>query len=183
MKATQTHYRKSQGGYTLVELIVASAIGLMVMTGLASVVLTSWRANTTATSRIEASGQIRNFQFEAYDDFALSSLPIPAGCAATTGNPCTTPIVLQGSRASNATAPAISRYQVTYSWDGASLLERQTQVGTNPPVNFDVATGVTAFTWYLDGSAPNQTVVVTISVTVQSYTETQALRFYPRVNP
>jgi prepilin-type N-terminal cleavage/methylation domain-containing protein len=183
VKATLTRYSTSQGGYTLVELIVASAIGLMVMTGLVSVVLTSWRANTTATSRIEASSQIRNFQFAAYDDFALSSLPIPAGCAATTSNPCTTPIVLQGSQASNATAPVISRYQVTYSWDGASLLERQTRVGTNPPVNFDAATGVTAFTWYLDGSAPNQTVVVTISVTVQSYTETQALRFYPRVNP
>jgi prepilin-type N-terminal cleavage/methylation domain-containing protein len=174
----------SQGGYTLVELIVASAIGLMVMTGLTSVVLTSWRANQTATSRVEASGQIRNFQFEAYDDFALSSVPpIPAGCFATFASPCTTQIVLQGSQASNAATPAISPYQVTYTWDGTGLLERQTQVGTNPPVNFDAATGVTAFSWYLDGSAPNQTVVVTISITVQSYVETQTLRFFPRVNP
>jgi prepilin-type N-terminal cleavage/methylation domain-containing protein len=183
MKATLTRYGKSQGGYTLVELIVASAIGLMVMTGLTSVVLTAWRANATATSRVEASGQIRNFEFEAYDDFALSNVPIPTGCLATVVSPCTTPIVLQGSRASNATTPAISPYQVSYTWDGVSLLERQTQVGTNPPVNFDAATGVTAFTWYLDGSAPNQTVVVTVSVTVQSYIETQTLRFYPRVNP
>jgi prepilin-type N-terminal cleavage/methylation domain-containing protein len=184
VKSTSLRYARSQGGYTLVELIVASAIGLMVMTALTSVVLTSWRASTTATSRIEASGQIRNFQFEAYDDFALSSLPIPAGCAATITDPCTTPIVLQGSRASNATTPAISPYTVTYTWDsGSQLLERQTKVGTNPLVNFDAATGVTAFSWYLDGSAANQTVVVTISITVQSYIETQTLRFYPRVNP
>jgi prepilin-type N-terminal cleavage/methylation domain-containing protein len=183
VKATAARYSRSQGGYTLVELIVASAIGLVVMTGLTSVVLTAWRANTTATSRVEASSQIRNFEFEAYDDFALSSVPIPTGCAGTILSPCTTPIALQGSQASNATAPAISSYQATYTWDGANLLERQTQVGTNAPVNFDAATGVTAFSWYLDGSAPNQTVVVTISVTVQSYVETQTLRFYPRVNP
>jgi prepilin-type N-terminal cleavage/methylation domain-containing protein len=183
VRAAQARYVSSQGGYTLVELIVASAIGLMVMTGLTSIVLTSWRANQTATSRVEASSQIRNFEFEAYDDFALSSLPLPTGCLATIVSPCTTAIVLQGSQASNATTPAIAPYQVTYTWDGASLLERQTQVGTNPPVNFDAATGVTAFSWYLDGSAPNQTVVVTISITVQSYVETQTLRFYPRVNP
>ncbi len=179
MKATLLRYAKDQSGYTLVELIVASAIGLFVMTGLTSVVLTTWRAGTTATSRIEASGQIRNFQFEAYDDFALSSLPIPNGCAATAASPCTTPIVLQGVQASNATSPATSPYQVTYTWDGGDRLERQ--VGNNPPV--DAATGVTAFSWYLDGSGSHQMVVVTISVMVQSYTETQTLRFYPRVSP
>jgi prepilin-type N-terminal cleavage/methylation domain-containing protein len=179
----QSRYVRSQGGYTLVELIVASAIGLMVMTGLTSVVLSAWRANTVATSRIEASGQIRNFQFQAYDDFALSTLPVPSGCSATENSPCTTPIVLQGVQASNATPPAISPYQVTYTWDGVGLLERQTRVGANSPVNFDSATGVTAFSWYLDGTPPNQTVVVNISITVQSYVETQALRFYPRVNP
>jgi prepilin-type N-terminal cleavage/methylation domain-containing protein len=184
VKATPARYARSQGGYTLVELIVASAIGLMVMTGLTSVVLTSWRASTTATSRIEASGQIRNFQFEAYDDFALSNLPNPIGCFATFASPCKTPIVLQGSQASNDTAPAISPYTVTYTWNsGGQLLERQTQLDTNPPVTFRAATGVTAFWWYLDGSGSHQTVVVTISVTVQSYTQTQALRFYPRVNP
>jgi prepilin-type N-terminal cleavage/methylation domain-containing protein len=183
MRATQARYARSQGGYTLVELIVASAIGLMVMTGLTSVVLTAWRANTTATSRIEASGQIRNFEFQAYDDFALSNLPIPTGCLATIASPCTTAIVLQGSQASNATTPVISPYQVTYTWDGVSLLDRQSQVGNNPPVDFDAATGVTAFSWYVDGSGVHQTVVVTLSITVQSYIETQTLRFYPRVNP
>ncbi|HEX9097402.1 MAG TPA: prepilin-type N-terminal cleavage/methylation domain-containing protein [Candidatus Dormibacteraeota bacterium] len=179
MKATLLRYAKDQSGYTLVELIVASAIGLFLMTGLTSVVLTTWRAGTTATSRIEASGQIRNFQFEAYDDFALSNLPTPSGCAATAARPCTTPIVLQGVQASNAANPVMSSYQVTYAWDGSSLLTRQ--VNSNPAV--EAANGVTAFSWYLDGSGSHQTVVVTISVTVQSYTETQTLRFYPRVNP
>jgi prepilin-type N-terminal cleavage/methylation domain-containing protein len=184
MKPAVARYARSQAGYTLVELIVASAIGLVVMTGLTSVVLTSWHANTIATSRIEASSQIRNFEFVAYDDFALSNLPVPTGCLATIASPCTTPIVLQGSQASNDATPTISPYQVTYRWDGGTnLLERQTQLGTNPPVDFDAATGVTAFSWYLDGSAPYQTVVVTVSITVQSYIETQALRFYPRVNP
>jgi prepilin-type N-terminal cleavage/methylation domain-containing protein len=179
MKATLLRYARDQSGYTLVELIVASAIGLFVMTGLTSMVLTTWRAGTTATSRIEASGQIRNFQFEAYDDFALANLPTPSGCAATAASPCTTPIVLQGVQASNAISPATSPYQVTYTWDGSNLLMRQ--VNTNPAV--EAANGVTAFSWYLDGSGSHQMVVVTISVTVQSYTETQALRFYPRVNP
>jgi prepilin-type N-terminal cleavage/methylation domain-containing protein len=179
MKSALLSYAKDQGGYTLVELIVASAIGLFVMTGLTSVVLTTYRAGTTATSRIEASSQIRNFQFEAYDDFALSNLPVPNGCAGTAASPCTTPIALQGVQASNATNPTTTAYQVTYTWDGTNLLMRQ--VNGNPAV--EAANGVTAFSWYLDGSGSHQMVVVTISVTVQSYTETQTLRFYPRVNP
>ncbi len=178
MRAKLARYATSQGGYTLVELIVASAIGLFVMTGLTSVVLTTWRSGTIASSRIEASSQIRNFQFEAYDDFALSNLPTPNGCAGTVAAPCTTQILLQGLQASNATSPATSPYQVTYTWDGSNLLMRQ--VNSNPAV--EAATGVTAFSWYLDGSGSHQMVVVTISVTVQSYTETQTLRFYPRVN-
>jgi hypothetical protein len=42
---------------------------------------------------------------------------------------------------------------------------------------------VSAFSWYLDTTSTHPTVVVTISVTIQAYTETQTLRFYPRVNP
>lgn len=179
MKATLARYARSQSGYTLVELIIASALGLFVMTALTSVVLTTWRAGTTAISRIEASSQIRNFQFEADDDFALSNLPIPNGCPGTAASPCTTPITLQGVQASNATNPTTSPYQVTYTWDGSNLLMRQ--VNGNPPV--EAANGVTAFSWYLDGSGSHQTVVVIISVTVQTYSETQTLRFYPRVNP
>lgn len=180
MRAQLRRYAKSQGGFTLVELLVASLIGVIVMTGLTSVVFTSWQATRTASSRIETSAQIRNFEFYAYDDFALSNLPDPTGCAGTVARPCTTqPIVLQGVQATNSITPAISPFDVAYTWDGASLLERR--VGTNPPV--EAATSVSAFSWYLDGSAPHQTVVVNISITVQAYTETQTLRFFPRVNP
>ena len=180
MRANLHRYTKSQGGYTLVELIVASSIGLIVMTALTSVVLTTWRAGTAATSRIEASGQIRNFEFAAYDDFALSSPPEPFGCVGSIASPCTTqPLILQGLQASNADNPATSSYQVTYLWDGANMLLRQ--VGSHRPR--ETANGVTAFSWYVDGSPPYQTVVVTLTVTIQSYSETQALRFYPRVNP
>ena len=53
--------------------------------------------------------------------------------------------------------------------------------GTNPPVH--AATNVTAFSYYLDGAAPNQTVVVSLTVTFQSYSESQTLRFFPEVKP
>jgi type II secretory pathway pseudopilin PulG len=176
VKATLLRYARSQGGYTLVELLVASALGLTVMTGLTSVVLTTWRAGTTATSRIEASSQIRNFQFEAYDDFALSGLPTMSGCGADPTPPCT--ISLSGSKVSNSTAPVPTDYAVTYTWDGANVTRR---IGANPATF--VATNVTAFSAYVAGTAPHQTVVVTMTVTVQAYAETQTLRFYPRVNP
>jgi hypothetical protein len=148
------------------------------MTGLTSVIFTTWRAGQIATGRVEASSQIRNFQFEGYDDFALANLPNPSGCGGSAGNPCTTqPIVLDGFQASNSTNPTISPYHVTYTWDGSNLLYRQ--IGNNLPR--EAATSVSSFAWYVD--AANQTVVVRISVTVLSYTETQTLRFYPRVNP
>lgn len=175
-----TERKRGQGGYTLVELLVASAIGVVVLWGLTSVVFTFWRASTEATDRVAASSQVRSFEFFAYDDFALSTVPVPSGCPATAASPCTTqPIVLQGTQASNTNSPSLSPYQVTYAWDGSNLLDRQT---SGSPSNH-VATGVTAFSWYITGSPPHQTVVVTISVTVQSYTETQTLSFYPRLNP
>ena len=180
MKPPLARYARSQAGYTLVELMVASAIGVIVMTGLTSVLLTSWRAGTTATSRVVASGQIRNFEFVAYDDFALANVPDPSGCAASAASPCTTqPLVLTGVQASNAANPVSSPHQVIYTWDGADLLERQ--VGNNPPR--ETASGVSAFSWYVAGAAPHQTVVVTITVTVLAYSQTQTFLFYPRVNP
>jgi prepilin-type N-terminal cleavage/methylation domain-containing protein len=177
MKATLRRYVKSQSGFTLVEVIVASAIGLIVMTGLTSVVLTSWRAWVTATSRVEASSAIRNFQFQGNDDFALSSLPVPPGCGTSASSQCSTQaITLQGSQFDK--SGAVTAYQVTYTWDKpGGLLMRQ--IGANPAR--EAATNVSAFSWYVDGST--QAVVATISVTVQSYTQTQTLRFYTHVNP
>ena len=69
MKSNLSRYARSQGGYTLIELLVSLSIGLIVMTALTSVVLTSSRAWATAAGRVEASAQIRAFQFAAADDF------------------------------------------------------------------------------------------------------------------
>src|SRR5260370_1300407 len=115
-------YLKGQDGYTLVEVIIASALGVLLMSALTSVVLTSWRGAMIATSRVEASGQIRNFEFFAYDDFARSNVPSGSGCVQAA--PCTTqPLVLNGYQVSNSTAiPAF--FQVTYTWDGAAFLDR-----------------------------------------------------------
>jgi type II secretory pathway pseudopilin PulG len=153
-------YMRSQGGYTLVEVVIASALGMVVMTALTSVILTSWRAGNTAVGRVEASSEIRNFQFRAYDDFAQSGLPLSSGCG-TDG--CSTPIVLTGPQAGD---------QVIYSWDGKNLLDRQAAGSSR-----HVATDVKYFRWYLDG----RTVVVRLTVTVLDYSETQTMRFYPRV--
>lgn len=177
MKRSIASYARSQDGYTLVEVVVACAIGAILMTALTSVILTASRSATIATSRIEASGQIRNFEFFSYDDFAQGGAPAPCGTMAV---PCTTqPIVLTGTHASNSVAPVTAAYQVTYTWDGTAFLDRQ--VGANPAVH--MATNVTDFSWYVDGSAPHPTVVISLTVTVQSYSESQSWRFYPRVNP
>ncbi len=161
-------YVRGQEGYTLVELIVASAIGLAIMTGLTSVVLTSWRASVIATSRIEAGSEIRNFQLAAYDDFAGSAVPGPSSCV---NNPCTQPIVLSGVRVND------TPYQVTYSWDGAAILDRQ--VAGNPAQH--TALDVTSFSWYVDSTTGHPTVVVNLTVKVQTYSESQTMRFYPRL--
>ena len=173
MKGDAQRYVRSQGGYTLVELVIASAIGLFVMTGLTSVVLTTWRAGTVATSRVEASGQVRSFQANAYEDFALSSVPTLTGCATAAPPPCT--IALSGLQVSAPLVPAI--YAVTYRWDGANV---DRLVGGSSK---HAATNVTAFSASIAGTGQHQTVVVTMTVTVQSYQETQTFLFYPRLNP
>jgi prepilin-type N-terminal cleavage/methylation domain-containing protein len=159
---------RNQDGYTLVEVVISAAIGAVLMAGLTSVVLTSVRATNIATARIEASSQIRSFQFFAYDDFAHSG--IPPGSASC---PCTQPIVLSGPPANSQDTPG-SLEQVTYAWDGTGFLDRQSSTGTRR-----VSTNVTGFSWRVDG----RTVVVSLTVTVQSYAQSQTLRFYPRVSP
>ncbi len=175
-KRLGTHGR-SQGGYTLVEVVIASAIGLMIMTGLTSVILTSVQATNTATSRVQASSQIRSFEYFAYDDFARSSPPQSDSCGTS---PWTCPIVLAGTQVSNSTTPAPNEtFQVSYTWDQTNhTLDRQ--VGSNSPIH--ASTSVTAFSWYVDNSTPHQTVVVSLTVTVQTYSESATMRFYPRLN-
>jgi prepilin-type N-terminal cleavage/methylation domain-containing protein len=177
---------RAQAGFTLVELLIASALGLIVMSGLASVVLTTSRASQTASDRVEAAGQIRGFQQVAYNDFAGSSLPVPPGGCGSSSAPCThSPIQLQGcqmSISSNKTQ-SLLRQTVIYAWpSGSDHVLRQ--IGTN---SHTAATNVTAFSWYVDGTAPNTSVVVTLTVTMGSpgttLSQSQTMRFYPRVDP
>jgi hypothetical protein len=149
-------------------MVVSAAIGAILMAGLTSVIVTSVRGINIATSRIEASSQIRSFQFFAMDDFARSGLPSSAGC--TVDSPCTQAILLVGRT-------RLASYDVIYRWDDARFfLERAAGDSTHR-----VATGVKNFSWYIDGSPPKQTVVVNLKITVQDYSEFQTLRFYPRL--
>jgi prepilin-type N-terminal cleavage/methylation domain-containing protein len=157
VKLAPPHYVTGQGGYTLVEVIIAVALGALLMSALTSVLLTSWRATEIASSRVEASAQIRNFESFAPSDFAQSNVAPLTGCTAAA--PCTTPINL-------ATA--------TYTWDGSNFLDR-----ASGPATIHAATNVTSFRWYVDSSI----VVVNLTVTVRSYSQSQTFRFYPRLNP
>jgi prepilin-type N-terminal cleavage/methylation domain-containing protein len=175
---------RAQAGFTLIELLIASALGLIVMSGLASVVLTTSRASQTASDRVEAAGQIRSFQQSAYNDFAGSSLPVlPGGCGSSSA-PCThSPIQLQGCQMSNSNAPSLLRRTVIYAWPtGSDHVLRQ--IGTN---SHTAATNVTAFSWYVDSTSPNKSVVVTLTVTMgtsgTAISQSQTMRFYPRVDP
>lgn len=150
--------RSGQAGYTLIEMIITVAIGAVLMSALTSVILTAWRATDIASSRVEASGQIRNFQYFAYDDFTQANVSTLNGC--TPSAPCVTPINLPS---------------VTYQWDGFNFLDRTTSL-----VTMHAAANVTAFSWFVD---TNSTVVVNLTVTVRSYSESQVFRFFPRLNP
>ena len=182
MKPAIAASRRRQAGFTLIELIIASAIGLMVMGALTSVVLTSMVAANTATAHIEAGAQIRNFQFTAYDDFALARPPdTSAGC--TQANPCTTrDLVLQGTSPPSQPGGAAPVSVVRYVFDsGQKQVTRYAETSSRV-----AASGVTAYSWYVDqpgGAKPS--VVVNMTVTVafynSSYSESQTLRFYPRV--
>src|SRR5260370_7454711 len=73
--------RRRQAGFTLIEVVIATALGVLVMGALTSVVLTTVLAANVATARIETSAQVRNFQFTPYDDFALPPPPPPSASA------------------------------------------------------------------------------------------------------
>jgi prepilin-type N-terminal cleavage/methylation domain-containing protein len=173
VRPTQRSAHRGQAGFTLIELIIALAISLFVAIALTSVIFTSVQASNTAFGRIGAGAEIRAFEQRADDDFAASKLPTPGTCGDQASNPCTTtPIVL------DTTSPSGSSAQVKYEWDGSAILDR-----------FDVTSGhstelagdVTAFSWYEDSTT--QTVVVQMTVTVLSYSETQIFRFHPQVEP
>jgi prepilin-type N-terminal cleavage/methylation domain-containing protein len=185
VRTQPSRLRNGQAGFTLVELIIATAIGLVVMTGLTSLVFTAYRADRQATSRVEAAGQIRTFEQSAFKDFSLSSLPqAPATCG-TPAAPCTqAPITLNGCSITSSDGGVTYVWQshtVIYTWNiGTQVVTRDLGSG----VTFPAARNVSAFSWYIDPA--NQSVVVTMAVTVDwaqgsPYTQSQALRFFPQV--
>jgi prepilin-type N-terminal cleavage/methylation domain-containing protein len=181
VKGSLHGYVTSQRGYTLIEVIISVALGAILMGALTSVILTSARAGSVATSRIEASSQVRNFQFNAYDDFANSDVSGLAGC--TQSAPCTTQqLVLTGTQLNSSGQPVGTR-TVSYTWDGSNFLDRQ--VGN---ASVHAATNVTSFACYLipsQGSGLPTVVVVNLTITVPTvprYRESQSFFFYPRVN-
>ncbi len=180
MSVDRSRRHRSQAGFTLIELLVASALGLIIMTGLTSVVLTAYGASQTATNRGEAAGQIRNFEQTAYDDFATSSLPArPGGCGSGNLSPCThDPIQLQGCKMTNSQTPSPQLRTVIYVWPaGSSQVDRRVGAASMP-----ASTNVTAFSWYLDETSPQQSVVLSLTVTLGTISQSQTMRFYPRVS-
>lgn len=180
-KAELAARRNRQAGFTLIELIIATTLGLLVLSALTSVVLTMMMADNTASGRIEASSQVRNYQFAAYDDFVVARPPAPPGCGTATTQCTTQDLVLTGTRAPNPPDAAPVSSTVRYTWD-RSLQAVTRYAGTTSRV---VASNVTAYSWYVDRSGLYPTVVVNITVTIPSYNATysasQTLRFYPRV--
>ena len=180
MKASLVKAIRDQRGFTLIEVLVASAIGVVVMGALTSVVLTSYRGWMVAAGRVEASAQVRSFEFDAYDDFAQSTVPATNGCGTSAANPCSTqPIVLVGTRAANAQNPALTYgFTVQYAWN-QSTGDLDRVVNGGAPVH--AATEVTNFSWYLQTAGQRQTVIVNMTVVERNYVETQTLQFYPRI--
>lgn len=173
--------RRRQAGFTLIEVVIASALGLMVMGALTSVVLTTVLSDNIASARVEASAQIRNLQSTAYDDFVHARAPVPSGCG-TSGNPCTTQeLILQGSRMPNDIGGVAAPDTVRYTWD-PSLQVVTRYAGISSRV---AASNVTAYSWYIDGSGAYPSLVISMTVTIPSYNATysqsQTLRFYPRI--
>ena len=174
--------RRSQAGFTLVEMLVATAIGAIVLGAVTSIVVTTVISANVATSRVDATTQVRNFQLNAYDDMTRSTLPAPSGCG-TAVSPCTTqPLVLAGSRMP-AGGGTPSPYTVIYTWDPSQdVVVRQVSGG----LSRTIASGVTSYSWYIDSAATHPTIVVSLTITVNtynaSYNESQSFRFYPRVS-
>lgn len=173
---------RAQAGYTLIEVIIATAIGLMVMSALTSVIVTTVIGTNAATSRVEASSQVRTFELSAYDDFALSRPPAPTGCGTGPGDLCTTQqMTLRGSRMPNQVGGVATPYTVVYAWDpGLHQITRTTGGASRV-----AASNVTGFTWYVNTNGAQPVVVVSMSVTVgfynTTYTDSQTFLFYPRV--
>lgn len=181
MRRSLLRQARRQDGFTLIEVIITAAISVIVLGALTSVVLTSVQSFGVASSRVQASAQIRSFENYAYDDFAAGQIQNVGSCTQSNA-PCSTQLVIAGMQASNSPQPVLAPYQVTYSWGGSSTGFLDRQVAATGATTH-AATNVSSFAWYVDSSAGFPTVLVSLTVTVQAYSESQTFRFYPRLNP
>jgi prepilin-type N-terminal cleavage/methylation domain-containing protein len=178
--------RRRQSGFTLIELLIATTLGLFVLGALTSLVVTMMVADNTATGRVEASSQVRDFQLAAYEDFVLARAPTSPGCG-TAANQCTTQtLVLIGDPAPTSGQPVLET--IRYEWYPSSQTVTRQADDANGTSTRIVSSNVTAYSWYVDNTgAPTQapTVVISLTVTIPSYnatySESQTFRFYPRI--
>jgi type II secretory pathway pseudopilin PulG len=188
-----TARRRAQGGYTLVELIIASGLAAVVLAALTSVIFVVNQANRTWSPRLQATGEMRRFEHSFYDDAASGSTPTTSA----TVNPClvpgsapTPPIVVRGLTYSGNTAQP---YSAVYCFDPIRKTVKRF-VGATSTL---IARNVTVFSWSLhpgdndtipctDPSVTPCVIVIDITTTDYNsppfYTTTQRLRFYPRRN-
>jgi prepilin-type N-terminal cleavage/methylation domain-containing protein len=174
--------RRRQSGFTLIELLIATTLGLFVLGALTSLVVTMMVADNTATGRVEASSQVRDFQLAAYEDFVLARAPTSPGCG-TAANQCTTQtLLLIGDQAPTSGQPVPDT--IRYEWYPSTQTVTRQADNTNGTSTRVVASNVTAYSWYVDRTAA-PTVVVSLTVTIPSYnatySESQTFRFYPRI--
>ncbi|MFN2463428.1 MAG: type II secretion system protein J [Candidatus Dormibacteria bacterium] len=161
----------SQGGFTLVEMIIATAVSSILLAGISVLVFTNFSASTIAAQRLQASGQLQNFQVAFYRDAALDNTatnrsPIIAAA------PCD--VVLAGRRR-DAGGTTNTSYSVEYKLSGSDI--RRTVAATTSTV----ARNVKLFTCALQSDGTFQ-VVISAQDTTGSYTQSQTFRFYPRGN-
>jgi len=161
--------RKRQSGFTLVELLVASSLGVIVMGSLVSVLWVTFRANDTWDPQLQSSAEVRNFQLAFYQDAAqaddsaalgsnLAGCLNPAPNAACTKQPINISYSLYSS--STVSAPEF----VTYCWTGSTdqkvlRIASDTSVGPTGGTQTTcsggagwtvVARSVSSWTWYYD---------------------------------
>ena len=87
--------RKRQAGFTLVEVLVSSVVGVIVIASLGSVVWVVYKATDTWDPQLRASNELRNFQLAFYNDAAQvdeTATPSLANCTKTTQ--CASPMIL-----------------------------------------------------------------------------------------
>jgi prepilin-type N-terminal cleavage/methylation domain-containing protein len=169
--------RRGEAGFTLVEVLIASTISVLVMSGATMLLYTFYISNFIANSRLQTSGQIRNFQLAFNDDAVLASSSI---CPATPCDNLTT-LKLEGCRFSRGDpSPSNpSRFTAVYKWWPPTTSSPGTVSRTVGGSTIQVARNVPGFTADVAGDN-SVTVTLTVQDSSKRYSQTQTLYFHPR---